>query len=499
MFLAGKQARNLEFENISSDEATTILASQGILRQGVPALPSGLIYWRSPASHYLNAISIAIVGDRPTGWAGASLLAYFLILVIPGILFARANRPIAGLVYVLFVGLDLGVQAISTSPRMYMAYSFFVLLAHVLATFAPFEKKPAAGKFYIAICVLAALSHQHFVLFVPGLLCIGYIRFTHDKSSNRSQWWKQPIFWAPAMGFAAALAIHFGENLLPYAFTNASSNPTALGKEAGFRFPFRAMANSWPMSAFFLFAVMLARFRGRCSYEGSGLVFAFFLALFGVAVTLPAKLPYYITPLTPVWALAVLALPAKSAGAQLPKFWGYVAIVTVLIFTGMSQNQRKISHADPLTNYRLFMGDNNSRNVKMWEILARWIKKNNALLLTSDPEVAYVRLGQFDAEVRSHGYQLLGPCEEVKENQFDRPVVHSVCGHDSAIHRSGTRPVIFVGSRLGKRIDSELTQQFELEYLRIGKIYNQKVLCHRKDEAACAELAELFRWQKAKS
>ena len=67
----------------SSDEAGSILASKEILSHGLPLVPSGKIYYRSLLPHYLNAASIAVLGDNPLGWRGASLLAYALMLIIP--------------------------------------------------------------------------------------------------------------------------------------------------------------------------------------------------------------------------------------------------------------------------------------------------------------------------------------------------------------------------------------------------------------------------------
>ena len=112
------------------DDGISIMASQGIVENGYPLLPSGYVYTRGYVPHYLVAAAIGLFGLNDF-----SVILPALLMAVGSLwlvyLFAKdiLGRPWVGIGAVMLL-LALQIEAYyATSPRMYMALQLFTMLA----------------------------------------------------------------------------------------------------------------------------------------------------------------------------------------------------------------------------------------------------------------------------------------------------------------------------------------------------------------------------------
>jgi hypothetical protein len=147
--------------SIVEDDGISLLAAQGIIRHGLPLLPSGALYHRGYLPHYLLAGSMAVFGTNNFGIMAVSWL--FMLGVLYLTYRAGADlfqRPWAGLMAAMWMaGLQLNAFY-ATSPRMYAALQFFCLLA-AYGAWRAFVDGERAFRWPTAAAVAGAiLSHQ---------------------------------------------------------------------------------------------------------------------------------------------------------------------------------------------------------------------------------------------------------------------------------------------------------------------------------------------------
>ncbi len=147
--------------SIVEDDGISILAAQGILRHGIPQLPSGALYHRGYVPHYLLAGSMALFGTNDLGIMMPSL---FLGLVTVFLVFRTGRdvlkRPFVGLIAAALLAALQLETFYATSPRMYMALQCFSLLASYCA-WRGFVAGERAFRWPAAFAAGAAiLSHQ---------------------------------------------------------------------------------------------------------------------------------------------------------------------------------------------------------------------------------------------------------------------------------------------------------------------------------------------------
>lgn len=105
---------------VSTDDGISVLAAESVLREGVPRLPSGLVYTRGYLAHTLLAGSLALFGRTDLGLLVPAWLAGVATLALVGTA-ARAmtGRAWPGVLAAALVG-SSGVMAwYAASPRMY--------------------------------------------------------------------------------------------------------------------------------------------------------------------------------------------------------------------------------------------------------------------------------------------------------------------------------------------------------------------------------------------
>jgi hypothetical protein len=490
------QVHHLESKTYSSDEATSIIASKGVVQHGVPRLPSGQIYWRSPVSHYANGMSILALGPTVLGYSGISLLAYFLLLLLPAFVLLKKNMIFSGFCWPILMGLNIEIQQLSSSPRMYMLYTFWVAMVFWVLYFNQNIRWNRWGVIYVAFSILAALSHQHFIIFCPGLFLWGVIIYYSQRQKySLTDFMRSPLLLAPFCGGLFSLAIHFGENYLPNAFENFASTSVHLGNQMSAIYPVMVLNETSfvPLWILFIMGVFLKKF--RLSPRVNGLLLGFLVSYFGLALTLPHLVPYYIAPLIPLIVMASLG-PWNEIkySKKISKFNIGFGLVLMVLFVGVqffTPNQALSFKTNYLRAVNFTYRSENLNYKMQWAKLREWVNLKNAYIISSEPEIVYLNIGRIHQETRSYGVPFETPCDDVRDDQFGNMYIYSVCSLEKSLAMNRDRPVLFIGSRLSApMLNTSLAKAIESRFLNIDRIRGSYILCYHPDVEMCKPLKE---------
>lgn len=192
----------LGHRSINSDDGISIIAAEGVLRHGLPELPSGFLYHRGYVSSYLQAASIGIFGLNDF-----SILLASLVMSLGSIwltyLIARdiTGKPWLGVIAATLL-VTLQAQTIyATGPRMYMPLQFFAALA-VYAAWRGYLFN--SGKFQLITLLsigAAILSHRQ-----AGLLLIAIPASIALATWVQGKTIPKLHFWQNALGLTAVMA-----------------------------------------------------------------------------------------------------------------------------------------------------------------------------------------------------------------------------------------------------------------------------------------------------
>jgi hypothetical protein len=480
----------------SSDEAGSILASKEILLHGLPLVPSQQIYYRSLLPHYLGALSIALIGDNTLGWRGASLLAYALLLVIPALMLMRRGPPLLGPCWAALAGSPPPMLNIAISGRMYMIYTFFATIAVLLAVLWQPLRWNWRGWVYFLVCTAAACSHEHFVVFVPGLiLCALPVWIKNRKEMSLARFCLNPSVTSPIFAFALAIFWHFSEPLIPNAFQNYTSGLRLMGGSPSWVYPLNVLSQS-PMSTLLILILFLVcAWHSKLKLESSSAVgFLSILASSYVAVSLmlPAEYSYYVMPLWPVFLLAIFGVLIREQGKpRLPDgrsaFVAIGALATLLFFAIGTEASPYQRIGNLYTSYN-FLFRAPLSHAHRWSQLQQFAQTTNPTVITSEPELLLLHhLEPVAAHVRAFNVPAATPCSVVMDDYITVPFVHHTCQLEGILAdaRLKNSPVLFVGSRLGDTIGPENTQNIRTLFTKIGTVDNLEVYCAG---AACRTL-----------
>ena len=167
------------------DEFTTLWAARRTLEEGVPRMPSGVIYTRGLFSTYITAAFLAVGGESYTvGRLPSIVFGVASIVAILGVGRAGWNRQVG---WLAAVGLALLPEAITWSgrARFYSQLLLFALLTIWLAFWAlqtdddrPNDGvvAPSVGRYMLlaAMFVLALFSQEETILLFP-LIVLGMV------------------------------------------------------------------------------------------------------------------------------------------------------------------------------------------------------------------------------------------------------------------------------------------------------------------------------------
>ena len=487
ILLSYHQTQLIAQRHFNSDEASSILASQGVAKTGLPMMPSGNIYYRSLVAHYLNGLSILVLGDNPLGWSGASVFFYFFLLCIAGIFLVSEQRPLLGIFIVLLLGQNPLISQIAHSPRMYMTYCFFVTMCHLWVVVKKPKRFDYSGYIYLILVILTALSHQHFIVMVPGLIVGSIVFHQVSEIDDIKGFILCPLVIVPIVGGLTAIAIHSVEHYLPFAWQNYASVRISAGNRASFSYPFQVVfQNSFKITGVFFFIWVLSWTYLRIS---KGLIFfslAWLISALCIGATLPHQLPYYVAPAIPLFLMMLVHITTGESVFQFSNAKKATAIFLLFIVFSISwkmhfEKYRGIAY--------LFEEIIPSEEMHQWKSLKEWVNVSNALVLSSDPEIFFLQTGiKIDYEPREVGISSK-KCEFSLEDQFGHPYIHSICLMERVLSKS-KRPVIFIGTRLYGTVGDQLSHYIDTHFKRLSNIDNQKLYCLSPDKAICESLAK---------
>lgn len=174
---------------VTTDDIISTQAAQSILEHGFPRFPSGYLYLRGYTTHYMVAGAIWVLGFN-----NFSVMLPSLLMAIGSLwltyLFARdvLGRPWLGIgASVLLAALDIQTFY-ATSPRMYMTFQFFTMLA-VYSAWRGYVKGDKRFMLLTFLAVSAAiLTHVEagiLTVSIPASIVL-FTLWTKGKSSSFS-------------------------------------------------------------------------------------------------------------------------------------------------------------------------------------------------------------------------------------------------------------------------------------------------------------------------
>jgi hypothetical protein len=370
---------------------------------------------------------------------------------------------------------------------MYMVYTCFATLSVAFAVFWRPQRFDRRGILYLLCCIGAATSHQHFVLFVPGLMLLGARDWLLRGPCTIRQLLRLPTVVAPTVALALVLTLHLGENYLPRAFKNLSSTPTNMAAASNFAYPLRVAAVALPLSLLTLLGVMiglalLQRRRPGHNDLTTALTAILVTAYLALSLTLPNPIEFYVAPVLPVLVLAIVSVAVVRFRRRTSPA-AVAAVLVLLVGAGVvRQNYTSSTVVDARARLAELTEVPSQQAELRWLLLREWANERNAVVLTSEPEIALLRLDRADYHVRNYGVPAEAPCDLLVDDGFAIPYAHSKCQIDAATGeglRAG-RPVVFVGTRLkrGGTIWKPLSRYIRKRFGYIGTIDSVDVYCY---------------------
>lgn len=184
----------------SVDEEFTVFAVRGIAADGLPILPSGLLYDRGLAYSYASALVTTITGSGLPAYRAISLGCAAVALILIFALVRRAADPRSALLAAVLASATIPFWAAATTGRFYAPF-LAVYLAIIVVLVRPGTPKGAP---YVAtlfvLSVLARVTHElAFTLAIIPALCA-----VLSARSERADWIKATL--AVVAGLLAAQA-----------------------------------------------------------------------------------------------------------------------------------------------------------------------------------------------------------------------------------------------------------------------------------------------------
>ncbi|UPJ41958.1 hypothetical protein IVB40_32560 [Bradyrhizobium sp. 40] len=469
----------------SSDEATSIFASRQITATGLPRVPSQQIYFRSLIPHYLTAASIALFGDNPLGWRGASIAAYGLLLLLPALMLRERGPSWLSPLWVLAVGTLPTMLKAAESARMYMIYILFVSLAVCQAVLWRPLRWNGAGWLYLLTCILAASSHEHFVVFVPGLLCAaGLSLYPLDPLCRRAAL-MSPMVVAPLAGFLSAVFWHLSEPYIPNVFMNVTGGVRLFAGNPSVTYPLEVLADSpLPMLLVLIATVAYVWRQGKSVAHSLAIpaTVIFAVTFASVCVTMPANYDYYVSPLWPALVLAICATAVndQQTSGSSSGYARSAAAALLMLFTAVVGSSPSSAIHSAQRVYALGV-KRPPPEWRKWSALRSFALTADALIITSNPEILQLNhIEPIVAHVRHYKVSAASPCDVVMDDYLPVPFAHHTCQMDQLIATADgdKKPILFIGNRLGDTIGAENTSYIRTRFKRVGAVDDQEVYCY---------------------
>ena len=264
----------------SPDEEFTVFAVKGIAADGLPLLPSGLLYDRGVAYSYAGALARAATGFELPAYRALSLVAAVAAIALVFALVSRLSSPAIGLVASLLVATSTPFWAAATTGRFYAP--FFALYLSTLWALSTLGTKPLGTPGTVrtlgTIALVAAVcrwTHElAFTLAAVPVACA-----VLDVRSERAHWLKATAAVVGGLVFAQVglFAMHYlapfsGQMMIDRFFIWQVVNLFEAPPDRQFGIVLAVMAIAW------LVAPRRAWFTTVIGLSGASMVLAFAIA-----------------------------------------------------------------------------------------------------------------------------------------------------------------------------------------------------------------------------
>lgn len=326
-------SRQLTRPGYSVDEEFTVFAVRGIHANGMPLLPSGLLYDRGIAYSYSSWLAGVVTGSELPAYRAISLASALLIIWLTFKLISRHAGANAALLACLLVTTSVPFWATATSARFYAPFlAVFLLIALVLSAL----RTACTLRTLCTIAALSALARgTHELAFLCAALpAIGWL----GDRGHRRRWLLGTIAVVTGLiiGQLALFAFHAlapssGETMVRRFFLWQVLNLFERPGGGQFMIPLIVMVIAW------IAAPSRARIVSVVALSLTAMVFAYSIAratntapLSGALVwsvvvegsRYPLDMFWHIagtTPLTLIFALAGLAARVAGLGGPWPR------------------------------------------------------------------------------------------------------------------------------------------------------------------------------------
>ena len=241
----------------SVDEEFTVFAVRGIATDGLPVLPSGLLYDRGVAYSYAAWFAGAVVGSELPAFRAVSVLSAAACVLLTFFLVRRLAGDAAGVMASAFVAMSVPFWATATTARFYAPF----LGAYLLSLYFLTHRHWWIG--LVAAAALARMTHElAFTLAIIPVAC-----WLLERNDRRR--WTYAVLSVAAglvIGQAILFALHAsvpsnGETMVRRFFLWQVLNLFEIPGDRQFMIPLVVMAIAWiaaPKRAWFVSVVSLS-------------------------------------------------------------------------------------------------------------------------------------------------------------------------------------------------------------------------------------------------
>jgi hypothetical protein len=175
VIVAGVWLRFWHLDNVGlhGDEDIMGLAARGIVAQGIPVLPSDMVYWRAPLHTYLLAGSTMLFGDTEWALRMPSAVVGSLCGLLAFFVGRRFLDPVVNVGFVAAVTFLPAMIEISLSARMYVFLIAFLLIFAILLFRWERSRSNASFVWTFLTLIVAIQFHRLAVFAAPMLLYPG--------------------------------------------------------------------------------------------------------------------------------------------------------------------------------------------------------------------------------------------------------------------------------------------------------------------------------------
>ncbi len=205
--------RDLGVQSLWLDEAISSIAATALLKNGMPILPSGILYYRGILNTFLIASSFKIFGVNEFAARLPSVLFGTLTILLVYIIGSRWGNRRVGIIVAFLVAFSVWEIAWSRQARMYQQLQFFYILSLYLF-YGFIQNKNMKNVILLFFSVLGAIMSHVFGYALIVVFLIYLIVSTLKERSSLERMGKKTIAMV-LLVFGASLALAYSTGVIP--------------------------------------------------------------------------------------------------------------------------------------------------------------------------------------------------------------------------------------------------------------------------------------------